>query len=180
MARALRREDSRTRGTDAQAAAYIVCAYLTGMRDCEVQAMRRGCLSIARSEDGLIERHRIRSTIYKRRAAAGEAASWVTIEPVADAIAVLERLSAGAARASGSDTLWPVLRPRAVSKTHLSSEVVRQLSPSAITSTPPSAAPMSRSSRPVPMATHGASRRGSSGAPSRGTSPTVRSAPSPA
>src|SRR3546814_15637169 len=25
-----------------QAAAYIVCAYLTGMRDCEVQAMRRG------------------------------------------------------------------------------------------------------------------------------------------
>src|SRR3546814_8337398 len=33
-----------------QAAAYIVCAYLTGMRDCEVQAMRRGCLSIARSE----------------------------------------------------------------------------------------------------------------------------------
>src|SRR3546814_17937383 len=24
-----------------QAAAYIVCAYLTGMRDCEVQAMRR-------------------------------------------------------------------------------------------------------------------------------------------
>ena len=73
-----------------QAAAYIVCAYLTGMRDCEVQAMRRGCLSIARSEDGLIERHRIRSTIYKRRAAVGEAASWVTIEPVADAITVLE------------------------------------------------------------------------------------------
>jgi hypothetical protein len=45
-----------------QAAAYIVCAYLTGMRDCEVQAMRRGCLSIARSEDGLIERQRVRST----------------------------------------------------------------------------------------------------------------------
>src|SRR3546814_12761884 len=31
------------------------------------------------------------------------------------------------ARASGSDTLWPVLRASAVSKTHLSSEVVRQL-----------------------------------------------------
>ena len=110
-----------------QAAAYIVCAYLTGMRDCEVQAMRRGCLSIARSEDGLTERHRIRSTIYKRRAAVGEAASWVTIEPVAHAIAVLERLSAGPARASSSDTLWPVLRASAVTKTHLSSEVVRQL-----------------------------------------------------
>ncbi len=110
-----------------QAAAYIVCAYLTGMRDCEVQAMRRGCLSIARSEDGLIERHRIRSTIYKRRSTMGEAASWVTIEPVADAVAVLERLSARPARSSGSDTLWPVLRPSSVTKTHLSSEVVRQL-----------------------------------------------------
>jgi len=110
-----------------QAAAYIVCAYLTGMRDCEVQAMRRGCLSIVRSEDGLIERHRIRSTIYKRRSNMGETASWVTIEPVADAIAVLERLSARPARFSGSDTLWPVLRPSTVTKTHLSSEVVRQL-----------------------------------------------------
>src|SRR3546814_19154040 len=74
------------------------------MRDCEVQAMRRGCLSIARSEDGLIERHRIRSTIYKRRAAVGEAASWVTIEPVAAAILGLARLSAVPARAWGSDT----------------------------------------------------------------------------
>ena len=110
-----------------QAAAYIVCAYLTGMRDCEVQAMRRGCLSITRSEDGLIERHRIRSTIYKRRSAMGEAASWVTVEPVADAVAVLERLSERPARATGSDTLWPVLRPGALTKTHLSSEVVRQL-----------------------------------------------------
>jgi hypothetical protein len=110
-----------------QAAAYIVCAYLTGMRDCEVQAMQRGCLSIARSEDGLIERHRVRSTLYKGRSSTGEAASWVTIEPVADAIAVLERLSEAAARASGCDTLWPVLRHSSVTKTHLSSEVVRQL-----------------------------------------------------
>src|SRR3546814_2298608 len=30
-------------------------------------------------------------------------------------------------RKTGSDTLWPVLRPGAVTKTHLSSEVVRQL-----------------------------------------------------
>ena len=110
-----------------QAAAYIVCAYLTGMRDCEVQAMRRGCLSIARSEDGLVERQRVRSTLYKGRSSTGETASWVTIEPVAEAIAVLERLSAGPARASGSDTLWPVLRASVVAKTHLSSEVVRQL-----------------------------------------------------
>src|SRR3546814_17932353 len=92
-----------------QAAAYIVCAYLTGMRDCEVQAMRRGCLSLARSEDGLIERPRIRSTIYKRRAAVGEAASWVTIEPVDDANTLLERLSAGPAPPRRSANLRPVL-----------------------------------------------------------------------
>ena len=97
-----------------QAAAYIVCAYLTGMRDCEVQAMRRGCLSVARSDDGMIERHRIRSTLYKGRSSTGEPASWVTIAPVAEAISVLERLSARAARRSGSDTLWPVLRPNTV------------------------------------------------------------------
>jgi hypothetical protein len=127
--------------------------------------MRRGCLSIARSEDGLIERHRIRSTIYKRRAAAGEAASWVTIEPVADAIAVLERLSAGAARASGSDTLWPVLRPRAVSKTHLSSEVApAQHLPRSPHRLRPRCAGHPARSRWQP----GASRRGSSGATTRG------------
>jgi hypothetical protein len=110
-----------------QAAAYVVCAYLTGMRDCEVQAMRRGCLSIARSEDGMIERHRVRSTLYKGRSSTGEAASWITIAPVAEAIAALERLSARAAHRSGSDTLWPVLQPNVSSKAHLSSEVVRQL-----------------------------------------------------
>ena len=109
-----------------QAAAYIVCAYLTGMRDCEVQAMRRGSLSIVRSEDGLVERLRIRSTIYKGRAAMGEAASWVTIEPVAEAIAVLERLSARPARSSGADTLWPALHSRS-GKTHLSGDVRRHL-----------------------------------------------------
>ena len=39
---------------------------------------------------------------------------------MADAVAVLERVST-------ADTLWPVLRPSAVGKTYLSSEVVRQL-----------------------------------------------------
>lgn len=47
-----------------QAACDIVCAYLTGMRDCEVQALRTGCLDVKRSEDGLIERYQIRSTVY--------------------------------------------------------------------------------------------------------------------
>ena len=72
-----------------QAACYVVCAYLTGMRDCEVQAMRAGCLSLSRSADGVIERHRIRSIAYKGKASQGEPAEWVTIEPVAEAIRVL-------------------------------------------------------------------------------------------
>ena len=110
-----------------QVAAYVVCAYLTGMRDSEVQAMRRGCLSIKRSEDGLIERHCIRSTIYKSRSAKGDTATWVTIEPVADAIAVLEQLCKRAADARGLDTLWQVLSFQRNGRSHIASDIVRQL-----------------------------------------------------
>jgi hypothetical protein len=110
-----------------QAAAYVVCAYLTGMRDCEVQAMRRGCLTLTRSEDGLIERHRIRSTAYKAKPSRGEQSDWVTIAPVADAVAVMDRLGARFADARGLDTLWQVLSLLPVSKAHVSAEIVRQL-----------------------------------------------------
>jgi hypothetical protein len=110
-----------------QAAAYIVCAYLTGMRDCEVQAMRSGCLSLARSEDGLIMRHRVRSVAYKGKQSVGEPAQWITIAPVAEAIQVLERLSARVATARSADTLWPVLVVKAGCKDHISAEIVRQL-----------------------------------------------------
>ena len=110
-----------------QSAAYILCAYLTGMRDCEVQAMQRGCLAISRSEDGLIMRHRVRSVAYKGKSSHGEAADWVTIEPVAKAIDVLERLSFRAASARGLTTLWPGLAAKSVCKDHLSAEIVRQL-----------------------------------------------------
>ena len=110
-----------------QAACYLVCAYLTGMRDCEVQAMRRGCLSLTRSEDGLVMRHRVRSTAYKARTGRGAPEDWVTIAPVAEAVAVLEQLSARAADARGLDTLWPVLACKRNTKSHLSAEVVRQL-----------------------------------------------------
>jgi hypothetical protein len=110
-----------------QAAGYILCAYLTGMRDCEVQAMRPGCLDIKRSEDGLIERYRVRSTAYKWKRAAGVPADWITIEPVAEVIGVLERLSKDACVAHGIDTLWPVLDVKAAGKTHLSTEIVRSL-----------------------------------------------------
>ena len=110
-----------------QTAAYILCAYLTGMRDCEVQAMQRGCLSIARSEDGVITRHRVRSVSYKGRSSQGEPTEWVPIEPVAQAIDVLERLSSRMASARGLTTLWPVLAGKSYCKDHLSAEIVRQL-----------------------------------------------------
>jgi integrase len=86
-------------------ACYIVCAYLTGMRDSEVQAMRAGCLDVQRSEDGLIERYRIKSTVYKGREVRGQAERWITIEPVSKAITVLERLTEHIRRRRGSDTL---------------------------------------------------------------------------
>ena len=110
-----------------QAACYVVCAYLTGMRDCEVQAMRSGCLSLTRSDDGIIARHRIRATSYKGKSIVGEPADWVTIAPVAQAVAVLEDLSTRAAAARGVDTLWPVLSLKTGTKTHVSAEIVRQL-----------------------------------------------------
>ena len=110
-----------------QAAAYIVCAYLTGMRDCEVQAMRPGCLSLTRSEDGVIDRHRVRSVAYKNKSGRGEPAEWVTIAPVAEAVDVLERLSARSAQARGIETLWPVLSLKTGTKDHVSAEIVRQL-----------------------------------------------------
>jgi integrase len=110
-----------------QAACYIVCAYLTGMRDAEVQAMRAGCLDVQRSEDGLIERYRIRSTVYKDRGALGQSERWITIEPVAKAITVLERLTERIRHRRGDDTLWRMLGEARTSNDHISCEIVRQL-----------------------------------------------------
>ncbi len=110
-----------------QTACYVLCAYLTGMRDCEVQAMRSGCLSVHKTEDGLIDRYRVRSTAHKYKASGGEPADWVTIEPVAAAIEVLERLAAPVSRPEAPDTLWPVLHQKSVTKAFVSAEIVRSL-----------------------------------------------------
>jgi integrase len=110
-----------------QAACYIVCAYLTGMRDCEVQAMRTDCLDVKRSEDGIIERYQVTSTVYKRRDVRGQTETWVTIEPVGKAIVVLERLTEHIRRRRGGDTLWRVLNDGQRCKEHISAEIVPQL-----------------------------------------------------
>lgn len=110
-----------------QAACYVVCAYLTGMRDCEVQAMQAGCHAVARSADGLVERHRIHSTAYKLAGAAGRSQDWITIAPVGRAVTILEQLTGPARARRGIDSLWIVLKGGSATKDHLSSEIVRTL-----------------------------------------------------
>ena len=92
-----------------QAAAYVICAYLTGMRDSELQAMRVGCWSLGRSADGIVERHRIKSITYKARETSGEEAEWVTIAPVVRAIEVVERLTLPQREIRSADTIWQTL-----------------------------------------------------------------------
>jgi hypothetical protein len=69
----------------------------------------------------------VHSVAYKNKSSRGEPAEWVTIAPVAEAIDVLERLSARSAQARGVETLWPVLSLKNGTKDHVSAEIVRQL-----------------------------------------------------
>jgi integrase len=66
-------------------AAYIFIAALSGMRDSEIQELRRGC--IEERHGGLV----VRSRQHKHRD--GREQQWAVIDPVGRAIEVLERLS---------------------------------------------------------------------------------------
>lgn len=66
-------------------AAYIFIAALSGMRDSEIQELRRGC--IEERHGGLV----MRSRQHKHRD--GREQRWAVIDPVGRAIEVLERLS---------------------------------------------------------------------------------------
>jgi hypothetical protein len=92
-----------------QTAAYVLCSYLTGMRDSEVQAMRPGCLTRARRPDEFVERLAIQSTVYKGRGTRGEMEEWITIAPVARAVEVAERLSARYRARRGEEGVWIML-----------------------------------------------------------------------
>jgi integrase len=88
-------------------ACYIVVAWLTGMRDSEITSMREGCLYVERSSDGVVERYRIRATLFKNMPdKKGREESWVAIEPVAQAIEVLERLTKPLRLQSGKKDLF--------------------------------------------------------------------------
>ena len=75
-----------------QAACYVVCAYLSGMRDSEVQELRRGCHEVGRSPDGVIERYELRGRTFKGEGPQGREATWVVIDPVGRAVEVLEAM----------------------------------------------------------------------------------------
>jgi hypothetical protein len=110
-----------------QSAAYVLCTYLTGMRDGEVQSMRPGCVARSLSVDGLIERLTIRSTIYKHRGTRGDTAEWITIEPVDRAVAVAERLAAQHRRQRDADDLWLVLDWRSTAVGRGIPDIVQQI-----------------------------------------------------
>ncbi|MGV9758339.1 hypothetical protein ACWDUC_21255 [Streptomyces tricolor] len=75
------------------AACYVITAYLSGMRDSEAQSLKPGCHFTTASEDGIIERHKLRGKVFKGRQPTGDEDTWVVIEPAAEAVAVMERLT---------------------------------------------------------------------------------------
>ena len=109
-----------------QTAAYILCAYLTGMRDGEVQAMRPGCLLRSQSADGMAERLAFRSLVFKGRVPEGEQADWVTIAPAARAVRVAEALAARHRSECYDGGIWAVLH-RATAKDRGLPHVVRRI-----------------------------------------------------
>ena len=86
-------------------ATYIVCAYLSGMRDSEVQDLRRGCVNVVRDEQGRPYRWKVKGFRHKD-CELPEEREWVVVEPVARAIAVLERLTRPYFEATGDDHLF--------------------------------------------------------------------------
>jgi hypothetical protein len=79
-----------------QAACYIVIAFLSGMRDCEVKHLRKGCVSVLRNSNGTPYRWRASGLAFKgEHDPAGVPATWVIGEAAARAIAVLERVHEG-------------------------------------------------------------------------------------
>ncbi|HLW01598.1 MAG TPA: hypothetical protein VKT82_23275 [Ktedonobacterales bacterium] len=75
------------------AACYIVVAYFSGMRENEIVNLKRGCHVTETTADGQKTRHKVRGKTFKHQGRQGTEATWVVIEPVAEAIAILEQLS---------------------------------------------------------------------------------------
>jgi len=74
-------------------ACFIIIA-LSGMRLEEITAIRRGCIRRVGLRNG-DERISLDGTIFKHQRLGGVPTSWVVTEPIATAVAVLERLAPG-------------------------------------------------------------------------------------
>lgn len=74
-------------------ACYILIAYLSGMRDGEIKALRRGCLQVQRDVTGAPYRWSVTGRAFKgEHDPTGVVATWVIGAPAARAITVLEQL----------------------------------------------------------------------------------------
>lgn len=90
-----------------QAAAYVVIAFLSGMRDSEIKELRRGCLRIHRDDTGRIYRRTVLSRAFKGESdSRGVEATWVIGAPAARAVHVLERL-----QPAGTELLFALIDP---------------------------------------------------------------------
>ncbi|ASR39967.1 hypothetical protein BAY61_32310 (plasmid) [Prauserella marina] len=87
------------------AAAAIVVLFLSGMRECEVKHLRRGCVQVQRDAHGRPYRWKVASLAFKGETEVeGVPATWVVGAPAARAIGVLERL-----QPADADLLFAVL-----------------------------------------------------------------------
>jgi hypothetical protein len=69
-------------------AAWIVIAYLSGMRDDEVRELHRDCAFTELADDGRT-RYKLRGRVYKQRRLSGDEADWVVLDVVHRAVEVL-------------------------------------------------------------------------------------------
>lgn len=81
-------------------ACYIVTAYLSGMRDGEIQSIPRDCLGVKRDEYGVPYRWSIKATTFKTEGAPVER-TWIVLPEVHSAIERLTELSDLMARTIG-------------------------------------------------------------------------------
>ncbi|MPR13072.1 hypothetical protein [Microvirga tunisiensis] len=76
-------------------ACYLVVGLLSGMRDSEVTALRRGCVKIVKNAHGQVHRYEIEGYIFKgsrKKGFSRQKHTWITIKPVADAIIAAEKI----------------------------------------------------------------------------------------
>jgi flavin reductase (DIM6/NTAB) family NADH-FMN oxidoreductase RutF len=73
-------------------AAWIVIAYLSGMRDAEVRELSRDCAFTEPAAHGRV-RYKLRGRVFKDRALTGDEAEWVVLDVVHRAVNALLRIN---------------------------------------------------------------------------------------